>query len=212
MSKLRAVWTCADPLGSKFEPFFIIKRVSISQFVGTCDSKKRLLRSGCEERFEPAVEIDPKWSVGVPWVITNTVPVGTDLVWINERAVEFVAKLQNLVSKEDNRVAGGRTRVLCCTLRNGDVKFRLRICGEWGDIKVLAGELKEPPIWQVTDRVRVVIDFIGTAVSGMRLGNLRTSCASATGSRYDGMCHLCIAGLLVSVSAIGTATDATTVL
>ena len=45
------------------------------------------VRSGREQRYERAVEIDPKGPVGVPWVIANTVPVGTDLVWINEQAV-----------------------------------------------------------------------------------------------------------------------------
>ena len=49
-------------------------------------------RSGRTQRYECAVDIDPKGSVGVPWVIANTVSVGTDLVWINERAVEFVVK------------------------------------------------------------------------------------------------------------------------
>ena len=81
------------------------------------------VRAGREQRYERAVEIDPKWPVGVPWVITNTLPVGTDLVWINERAVEFVAEPQNLVSNEDNQVAIGRTHVRCFTLRNWDVSF-----------------------------------------------------------------------------------------
>jgi hypothetical protein len=36
-------------------------------------------------------------------------------------------------------------------------------------------------------------------------------CASATCTRYDGMCRLYTAGLLVSVVAIGTATEATAI-
>ncbi len=81
-----------------------------------------------------------------------------------------------------------------------------------GDITVLAGALTEPPIGPGTDRVHVVIDFIRATVSGMRLGNLRTSCASATRTRYDGMFHPYTAGSLESVVAIGTAAKTTTVL
>jgi hypothetical protein len=118
-----------------------------------------------------------------------------------------------LVIDEDNRVATGGTCVRCCTFRNWYVNFGLVVCGEWGDITVFAGELKEPSIWSGTDCVRVVINFVGTAVSGrVRLKNLRTSCASATCTRCYGMRRLCTAGLLVSVVAIGTAAEATTVL
>ena len=58
----------------------------------------------------------------------------------------------------------------------------------------------------------MVIDFIGAAVSGMGLRNLRVACARATRTRCDGMCHPSTAGSLVSVVAIGTATESTTVL
>jgi hypothetical protein len=34
-----------------------------------------------------AVEINPKVPVGIPRIIANTVPVGTDSLWINERAL-----------------------------------------------------------------------------------------------------------------------------
>ena len=46
----------------------------------------------------------------------------------------------------------------------------------------------------------------------MRLGNLRMSCASATRTRYNGTRRPCTAGSLVSVVAVGTATETTTVL
>jgi hypothetical protein len=49
-------------------------------------------------------------------------------------------------------------------------------------------------------------------MSGMGLGNLRAACDRATRTRYDGMCHPSTAGSLVSVGAIGTATESTTVL
>jgi hypothetical protein len=150
--------------------------------------------------------------VRVPWVIADTVSVGTDLVWINERAVKFVAEPQNLVSNKDDRVTIGRARVCCGTLRNWNVRFRLIVGGEWRDITVLTGELKESPIRPGTDRVGVVIDFVGTAVSGIRVRDLGTSCARATRTRNDGICRPSTAGAFVSVVAIGTATETTTVL
>ncbi len=157
------------------------------------------VRFGRKQRYERAVKIDPNWPVGVPWVIANAVPVGTDFMWIDERAVEVIAKPQNLVSNEDYRVAIGRARVRCCTFCNWNIRFRLVVCGECGDGAVLTGELKEPPIWPDTDRVCVVIDFIGAAVSGMGLGNLRAACARATRTRYDGMCDPSTAGWFARV-------------
>ncbi len=89
------------------------------------------VRAGREQRYERAVEIDPKGSVRVPWIIADTVAMGTDLVWINERAVEFVAEPQNLVSNKDYRVTIGRARVCGGTLCNWNVRFRLIFGGEW---------------------------------------------------------------------------------
>jgi hypothetical protein len=89
------------------------------------------VRAGREQRYERAVEIDPKGPVRIPWVIADTVAVGTDLVWINERAVEFVAEPQNLVSNKDYRVTIGRARVCGGTLCNWNVRFRLIFGGEW---------------------------------------------------------------------------------
>jgi hypothetical protein len=170
------------------------------------------VRSGREQRYECAVKIDPKWPVGAPWVIANTVPVETDLVWISERVVEVIAELQNLDSNEDYQVAIGRARVRCCTFCNWNVRFWLVVCGEWGNGTVLIGELKEPPIRPGTDCVCVVIEIIGAAVSGMGLGNLRMACARATRTSYDDMCHPSTAGLLVSLVAVGNSTETTTVL
>jgi hypothetical protein len=100
--------------------------------------------------------------------------------------------------------------VCCYTFCNWYISFRLIVCGQWRDITALVREFEEPPIGPGTDCLRVIIDFIGAAVSGMRLGDLTTSCASARCTRYDGMCRLCTAGPLVSVVAIGTASKAAT--
>ncbi len=90
----------------------------------------------------------------------------TDLVWINERAVEFFSEPQNLVSNEDYRVAIGRTRVRCCTLCNWNLRFRLVVGGEWEDITILTGELKKTPIRTGTDGIGVVMDSLEALCPG----------------------------------------------
>jgi hypothetical protein len=51
------------------------------------DSKKRFGLDGSSGMITLAVEINPKVPVGIPRIIANTVPVGTDSLWINERAL-----------------------------------------------------------------------------------------------------------------------------
>ena len=190
----------------------IIRRVTISQSVGTCDSKRRF---------------GPDASSGMN-VLSGSIPSGR---WGSHGSLQTLYPWERiwcgLMSKQCRSLPNHRTwsatrttelpleeyvYIVAHFASNWNVCFRLVVCGEWGDGTVRTGELKEPPIRPGTDCVCAVIDFIETAVSGMGWGNLRALCASATRTRYDGMCHPSTAGLLVSVVAIGTATETMTVL
>jgi hypothetical protein len=55
--------------------------------------------------YKNTLEVDPKGPIRVPQVITNTESVLTDLVWVDERTVQFVTKPQDLISDEDDGVS-----------------------------------------------------------------------------------------------------------
>ena len=117
----------------------------------------------------------------VPRVIADAIPVGSDLVWVNERTVQCITKSQYLVSNKDNGSTTEGTSIYRCTLRNRNVGFWLIICRERGDSTILAREFEEAPIRAGTECVGMVIDFIHaniTGVSCLWMLSLRTGSAT----------------------------------
>ncbi len=84
-------------------------------------------------RYKNGFQVDSKCSMWVPGVIADAIPVGSDLMWVNERPVQCITKPQYLVSNKDNESTTEGASLYRCTLRNPNVGFRLIICRETGD-------------------------------------------------------------------------------
>ena len=106
----------------------------------------------------------------VPGVITNTVTMGTNLVRVNQRAMEVVSEPKDLIGNENNRVAARWARVSGGTSRDGDIRFGGVIRGKRGNSAIFAGEFEQTPIRSGTNGVRMIIDFVGAKLPwGCRL-------------------------------------------
>ena len=149
----------------------------------------------------------------IPRVIANTVSVRTDLVWINQRTMQFVTEPQNLVSDKDDRRATHRARISCRTLGDRYIQFWLIVCRERRDAAVFDGQLKKLPVGAGTYRVGMVVNLVPPNVFWNRLGDFRPFVASATRTRYHGLhSSLCATGTFGSVVIESTTAKTATVL
>ena len=96
----------------------------------------------------------------VPRVITDTVPISPNLVWVNQRTVQVAAKPQYMVSDQDDRIAGCGARVRRGTLCNRNVGRWLVFCRKGRYSTIFAGKFHKSPVRASTRGVSVVIDFI----------------------------------------------------
>jgi hypothetical protein len=70
--------------------------------------------------------------VRAPRIITDTVPISPNLVWVNQRTVQVVSKPQYLVSNQDDRIAGCGINGFVLRLGNNERKMF-----DWIDIVVM---------------------------------------------------------------------------
>ncbi len=77
--------------------------------------------------------------MGVPRVVANAVTMRSNLMWINERAVQVVSEPQDLISDEHDGVTSHKAGVRRRTFGNWNVRFRLIFCRKGRYVAILAG-------------------------------------------------------------------------
>ena len=75
----------------------------------------------------------------VPRVVANAVTMRSNLMWVNERAVQVVSEPQDLISDKNDGVTSRGAGVRRRTFGNGNVRFWLIFCRKGRYVAILAG-------------------------------------------------------------------------